>query len=135
MKIYIAAPWKDRTEIALLGTRLEASGNTITHAWWDTEDFKEENGETEQLKQCALDDINGVRTSDLVLVINSAKSEGKAFEQGVAISYGKPIIIVGKRGEHSNNVFHYLPQYQWLETIEEAMKAIGLINWLISNGK
>lgn len=132
MKIYIAAPWKTRSEMPEIASKLEAQGHTITKKWWDVEDVAEESARApEVLRQQAVDDFEGVRTADLVLVINSAKSEGKAFEQGVAVAHSKPIIIVGKRGEFSANVFHYLDSYRWTETVEGALDILKTIKWLL----
>lgn len=124
-RIYLAAPWIDRELMEDRAKKFEALGFTITHKWWRYEGAGEEHEKLEFLRQCAIDDVNGVATADVVLVYNTSKSEGKAVEQGIAIAKQIPIFIIGKRGEVSKNVFHYLPLYVWVATEEEALEAIG----------
>src|SRR2546430_1117245 len=134
LKIYIAAPWKSKDQMASIATSVEALGHVITKKWWTVEDTKESDPQGPAiLMQQAADDLEGVRNADLVLVINSTKSEGKAFEQGAAIALGKPILIVGKRVEFSQNVFHYLPSYYWVNTIEDALKMLERAKFLSEN--
>lgn len=134
MNIYIAAPWADRALMPDIATRIESAGYKITHKWWETEDTPEGfPGTAATLRQQAINDVNGVKNADLVLVMNTAKSEGKSLEQGVAICENKPIVIVGKRGEFSKNVFHYLDNYQWVDTVDDAVKVLGIIQWLLNH--
>lgn len=133
MKIYIAAPWKDKELMPAIADRVEGAGHSITHKWWLVENTPESDRTVQILRDQALKDVLGVKESDLVLVINSAKSEGKSLEQGVAIGDNKPIVIVGKRGEFSMNVFHYLDNYRWVETVGEALEVLDTIQWLTSH--
>lgn len=117
-----------------IAAAVQSRGFTVTHKWWETEDIKDEDRTPEFNRERAMEDIIGVRDANLVLLINSSKSEGKAVEQGVAIQLDKPIIAVGKLGEHSKNVFHYLSQYRWVDNLEEAYKVLESIKWLVDNG-
>lgn len=119
MKLYIAAPWANRADMPEIASAFESIGCQITTKWWEVNEG--ESPSDEFLQQCAYSDIAGVIVADAVVVINSSKSEGKAVEQGVAIAHFKPIVIVGKRGEHTSNVFHYLPNYCWVETVQDAV--------------
>ena len=121
MKVYIAAPYKDKTKMSKIAEKVTAAGHTITHAWWDVEVSDEKNPTAKELRRQAEADVEGVRRADVVLLINSAKSEGKSLEQGIAIADRKPIIAVGKLGEFSKNVFHYLRNYTWVTTVEEGI--------------
>lgn len=130
MKIYIAAPWVHKDRIPDISAKFEAIGCEVTHKWWITEDIQESERTAGALYQQAVNDYLGVVRADLLVLINSDKSEGKAVEQGVAIANDKPIIAVGKRGEVSKNVFHYLENYFWVDTVEDAVRALDLIGWL-----
>lgn len=123
MNIYIAAPWKDRGPIPWIASELEDRGHKITHKWWEYEGTDQTAESHEFLRECAIHDVEGVLNADVVLLINSSKSEGKAVEQGLAIAAGKTIIGVGQNGE-SMNVFHHLDNYKWVEGIEAAYDAI-----------
>ena len=125
-KVYIAAPWRDKTKMPEIARQVEAAGHTITHKWWLVEDVPEDTRSMEDSKEQALDDVYGVMSADLMILINSAKSEGKSLEQGVAIADGKDIIAVGKLGEFSKNVFHYLENYHWVDTLQEGLEWLAL---------
>ena len=127
MRIYIAAPWAHKGDMPEIAAKFMGLGATITHAWWETPDGKD----PDYLRECAEADVEGVKTADLVVVINSAKSEGKSFEQGIAVANEKPIIIVGKLGEHSKNVFHHLTNYRWVDTVQDALATFNTIKWLL----
>lgn len=133
MKVYIAAPWKDKELMADISGRVEGAGHEITHKWWEVENTPESERTVQILREQAVKDVLGVKNADLVLVLNTAKSEGKSLEQGVAIGDNKPIVIVGKRGEFSMNVFHYLDNYRWVETVGEALEVLDTIQWLTSH--
>lgn len=121
-RIYVAAPWADREKIPSIAQSVEALGLTITHKWWEFEG--EEEDTTWEFKQvCAAKDIKGVRTADIVLLLNSEKSEGKAIEQGLAIAYGIPILCVGDMSKRMN-IFQTLDNYVWVETVEQALQVL-----------
>ena len=124
MRIYIAAPWIHREVAASWSFALEVEGHSISYKWWEHEGKGWEEDDEELARQ-AENDIAGVLSADLMLLMNSLKSEGKAVEQGVAIVRGIPIIAVGVRRGESLNVFHFLPNYTWVGSLEEA---IGEIN-------
>lgn len=137
MKIYVAAPWADKEQVPAVAAHLESQGHKITEKWWLVEDRPADDSiqMPDYLREHGELDRDGVLNADLVLVINSSKSEGKAVEQGIAIATNKPIIIVGTRGEVSKNVFHYLPLYKWVPSVEEAYKVIDTISWLLKEGE
>lgn len=133
MKLYLAAPWADKDQMEIRSKVFEDAGHTITWKWWDTPNIPESDStQHSELRRQAENDYNGVVTSQLVVLFNTSKSEGKAVEQGVAIAHKKPIIAVGTLGDGiSLNVFHYLSTYRWEPSILEAVKAVNLLQWCI----
>jgi nucleoside 2-deoxyribosyltransferase len=123
MRLYIAAPWIHRDDMPTIAAQFEEAGHTVTHKWWEAKSIPESKWTADGLCSQAVADRDGVLTADVVVLINSARSEGKAVEQGIAIAQGKHIIAVGERGALSMNVFHYLPNYIWVATVEEAIGA------------
>jgi nucleoside 2-deoxyribosyltransferase len=121
MKVYLAGPWSDRALMGPIAQQLDDRGHKITHPWWivekDIPDFEWD----DRLREHALLDIQGVMNADVVLLINTKQSEGKAVEQGVAIACHIPIIAVGERGKPYLNVFHWLDNYTWCTSIDEAI--------------
>lgn len=118
-KIYIASQWVERARMPEVAKQFEDSGFSITHKWWETEGGWEKS--PDELRKQAEHDVEGVLSADAVVLVNTGKSEGKAVEQGIAIAAGKPIIAIGTRGEFSLNVFHYLPLYTWVSSVEQAI--------------
>lgn len=122
-KLYIAAPWVDRTKMPEIAAKFESYGHTVTHKWWLYEGSGYAAPHAELAKQ-ALADYFGVVKADVAVLINSSRSEGKAVEQGIAIALEKPIVAVGKLGELSLNVFHHMSCYSWVDTVEEAVQVV-----------
>lgn len=122
-KIYIAAPWIDRARMPGFAAQLETAGHTITWKWWTHEGEGYAGRTHEQLASFAMEDYNGVVGADLVVMVSSSKSEGKAVEQGIALSLGKRIIAVGTLSEFPN-IFHYLPSYTWVKTFDEVLACL-----------
>lgn len=133
MNVYIAAPWVHRDDAREAAKIIDAAGHIVTEAWWDHVDVgqkfdgSDETAITDELARQAALDIIGVMNADVVVVLNLAKSEGKAVEQGIALTLGVPIIGVGQMG---SNVFQYLPQYTW---VDDVVAALGVIDELESS--
>ena len=108
MRIYIAAPWTHKADAARVASLLEAAGHTITKRWWEHREvpgyLTADHSNDDELTEQALQDIDGVLTADVFVLLNYEKSEGKAVETGIALAVGIPIIVVGGR----SNLFHYL---------------------------
>lgn len=142
MKLYLAGPWLDRAVMPAMAKRVEDAGHTVTHKWWDVEGdilkLKTENpdfDETAYMTEHAVLDRDAVHEADLLIVLNSQKSEGKATEQGMAIALDKPIIIIGTKGLASGNIFHYLKNYRWAADEDAAMDILATIAWLFAGVK
>lgn len=126
LKIYVAAPWLHRETARSASELLKAAGYQITREWWEHENVIADNDlkRAKILAEQAFKDLHGVQTADLMVVLNSAKSEGKAVEQGVAIDMEIPIVAVGERGVVTSNIFHYLDLYRWTDSVEHAILLI-----------
>jgi hypothetical protein len=104
-----------------MASLFEEAGHKITHKWWEAEDTPENDRTVNVLAEQAGLDMYGVRNCDALVLFSTGKSEGKAVEQGLALAWEKPIVAIGKRGEFSSNVFHYLGNYRWVETFDGAL--------------
>jgi nucleoside 2-deoxyribosyltransferase len=108
MKIYIAAPWVRKADAIEVGHLLRERGHIVTSRWFDHEgDPSDSTGvksPIHEMRRQALEDIEDVRRSDLLLVLNLEKSEGKAVETGIALAAGVHVIAVGGR----SNIFQAL---------------------------
>ena len=125
MRIYLAAPWVDRDLATAAAKKIEAVGHTITHPWWQYEGENQQAESEAFLIACAKNDVIGVETADVVIVINTNKSEGKAVEQGIAIAHEKPIICITPGEKPTYNIFHHLSNYRHVKSLEEALDSLG----------
>lgn len=127
MKVYLAAPWLERDRLPAYARVFEAAGHTLTERWWEHPDVpgyphNTTEAEDKELADQAIKDFMGVLLAEAVVVINSAKSEGKAVETGVAIAANMPVIVVGQR----SNIFHWmLPPEFCVDTIDEALRLLS----------
>lgn len=124
MKIYLAGPWIERQTMPQYADAIRRAGHTITHEWWKYDGEGEDKEDRAFLEECAKKDRDGVYNCDAVICINTAKSEGKAVEQGLAIAYGRPIILVTPNEKPSSNIFHYLHNYKHVKSLAEAINAL-----------
>lgn len=100
-RIYIAAPWARREEAREARLYFELEGFDVTSRWLDVDELK-----CSPVKE-AQNDIEDVLTSDAVVVLNLQKSEGKAFEQGLAFMANIPIYVIGDK-EQPLHIFQRL---------------------------
>ena len=125
-RVYLAGPWVDREKVTEIADILEGKGYKLTHKWWKYEGEGEHLESKEFLQNCAYHDVDGVRFADVVVVMNTAKSEGKAVEQGLAIAFGKPVICwTPGDTKPSSNIFHHLPNYTHVKTLEAVLEVLG----------
>lgn len=122
MNIYLAAPWICRHEMPAIAAQFEAAGHTITERWWEIEGAADYTDPKlfALFEDRAVADFMGVVNADAVVVLNLAKSEGKAVEMGVAIALFKPIILVGA----PSNIFHFMPSVYPVKDVRAALRAL-----------
>lgn len=118
LSVYLAGPWADRAQVRAVRDQLVEAGIPVNSRWIDSHHTDEANVTHEDMAIEAWNDIEDVVKSKVLMVWNSQKSEGKAFETGVAIALQKDVIIIGER----TNVFHHLPMVIVPDT-NEAIKA------------
>lgn len=126
MKIYLAGPWARREAVRDAAKQLETAGHEITSRWLHAHagppnDAAGLTHSDEHIRNEALDDVADVLRADVFVILNLEKSEGKAFEMGVAYMASKPIICVGQRF----NIFCTFGR-----TVDSVEEAIGLLESL-----
>lgn len=123
MRIYLAARYSRREELLGYRTDLEAAGHLVTSRWlagahqWDPLAAGIESPETAmetipiEAVRFATDDVEDVAAAELLIAFterpraNLASRGGRHVELGLALAWGKPVVIVGPR----ENVFCTLP--------------------------
>jgi hypothetical protein len=101
MRVYIAAPWARKPEAIAVGELFKAAGHVVTSRWFaHPGSLADSTGNAcplADIQRQASEDIVDVLTSEALVVLNLEKSEGKAFETGIAFLAQIPIISVGPR--------------------------------------
>ena len=142
MKIYLAARYSRREELAAYRTELQALGHTVQARWLNGEHQLADNGAPigengEKLVEgdhggnspeaCALrtrfalDDWEDVNAAELVISFtepprSKANRGGRHVEYGIALANKARVIVVG----HRENIFHWLPVVEFCATWDEA---------------
>lgn len=122
--IYLAGPWARRDEVRLVRDVFQEAGFTVNARWLDVQAhvnstaYGDSVDDLVGLQREAVRDLEDVAKSAVMVVVNLEKSEGKAVEQGLALSRGMPIVVIGAR----TNLFQYLPHVTVVDTPMEAIR-------------
>lgn len=119
MKIYLASSWARREEARAVRDVLVANGYEITSRWLDVDET------TCTPVDEAANDVYDVLRSTLMVVLNLQKSEGKAFEQGLAFAAGIPCIVVAEEGAKVLHIFQLLPGYTFVPNIAALLQELS----------
>lgn len=140
MKVYLAASYSRREELASYAADVESRGMVVTSRWllgpnhrklgdagtlsehaeWLVErDFDSTVGRRVGAL-CAQQDVEDVLAADALVLFTGGGRGGRHVEFGVALGAGKRLFVVGAGRE---NVFHTLPNVvgaaSWREVLDE----------------
>jgi len=138
IKVYVAAPWPHKDAAAAFADQLEDEGFEVTSRWLrlpndggdyaTTEEAEAYGKHIAKLKEEALHDLEDIYLADGVIVLQYAKSEGKAFEQGAAIHLVPNKIVVVSPDGTKGNVFQYIDEmYTIVPDLDSAVREAA--NW------
>lgn len=143
MKIYLASRYSRREELVKYRTELQNLGLDVQARWLDGKhqlandgtpigdkgeklvegvDDGSTNVQNAQLRsKFAQDDWEDVSSADLVINFteaprSSANRGGRHVEFGIALARNARVIVVG----HRENIFHWLPCVEFVQTFDEA---------------
>lgn len=121
MRLYVAAPWVRRAQACEAADYLRAEGFLVQARWLRGH---EDTANPLTLQAEAIADVEDVLACDVFVLLNLAKSEGKATELGIAYCAGKPVVVVGPK---SGNIFYHLPGVDVVECLRDAVDALHKI--------
>lgn len=118
MRVYLAARYSRRAEIACIRTELQRRGMVVQARWLDGLHDNSPND------VCAYDDTADIDECHALIAFTEerrsiATSGGRHFEAGYAHALGKPVIVVGPE----ENVFYSLAFVRFL-TLEAMLEDI-----------
>jgi hypothetical protein len=132
LRVYVAGKFHRYEEVRALIDALP-DGCVVTHDWTRTEEFDEDGkpnfspGEEadiprDQIMMHAANDIRGVRTADLLILIGDEKLCGALIEVGAAMAYGIPIWVVGPTRW---TIFWEIPSVDRFPDVESTLRELN----------
>lgn len=124
MKIYIAAMYSLKDQMREYRDRLRADGHEIVSTWMDeTHDATSCLADISPnlLAQYARNDLKEIAACDVILFFSEeptvpTRRGGRHVEFGYALAWKKKIVVCGPQ----ENIFHLLPQIQFVEDFAHA---------------
>ena len=106
-RVYLAARYDRRLEMAAKARELEDHGFTVTSRW--VQGLHEGATDPATLGRCAWDDLEDIEQADIFITFTEAPdagytSGGRHVELGYALANDLSVIVVGP----AENVFHHL---------------------------
>lgn len=122
MKIYMAAGFSRKNEIAEKSQELENLGIKVVSTWpWEDAAPNSTMAEvgSDYLRKNARKDLNEILAADALILFTQDPEKpfvrgGRMHETGFAQALGKTLLICGPR----ENIFHYLPEFNQFDTWE-----------------
>jgi hypothetical protein len=123
LRVYIAAPFEDRSFVEQQTAWLESLGHICLSTWWSHTDrnLHDCSMSPHALSCLARGDIAQLVRADCLIFMAQQRGTGEYFsggrhvEFGVALAAGLHIICVGK----PENIFHYLPGVRWVSVTDD----------------
>lgn len=129
IRVYLAARYGRRVELAGYREALRAFGFEVTSRWLDGYDALDGSAQGREVdrQRFARQDLKDVMRADWVINFTELPRElsdgcgGRHVEFGVAIGCGKSCFVVGP----AENIFHTLPGLHHFETWAECFEVMG----------
>jgi hypothetical protein len=128
MRIYLAARYIRREELARYAAELRALGHVVTSRWVDGQHEAETATQVDRARWAAEDWDDLMAAECCVSFTERPRAQlekpgrgGRHVEFGAAMAAGKRLIVVGWR----ENVFHCLPDVEFVETWEQAKEMLA----------
>ncbi len=130
MKFYIAARFNLMDKIKEVYKLLVEEGHEISLDWTEHKPIKPYDKNINTSKQYSIEDIDGVRNSDVFVLVSDEAGTGMYVELGVAILsniiYGKPrIFIIGENNTRA--MFYFHPSVERRENLEQVLSELDII--------
>lgn len=125
MKVYVAAKFNDKERVKAVYDQLKQAGHIITHEWVHNKQSYPFSHDPLFTAHCAAQDIEGVRSADVFILLSNAEpSMGASAELGAAIAtfleFKKPYIYVV--GPHfDTNFCFYHPAVIRKDSVEDVL--------------
>jgi nucleoside 2-deoxyribosyltransferase len=123
VKIYVASSFVNQSEVKQAMATLRSLGHEITMDWTAESEVGKDAQELAAYRvQCAEADFRGVRTADVVMVINHPAIKGGLVEMGMALALKKKVFVAFPG--RVSNIFTYISGVEEYESLNETIQAI-----------
>ena len=120
LRIYIACKYERKEAARALMAAVRAAGHVVTHDWT-------QEAEGADLEACALADVDGVCSADVLVIEPTDGCKGAWVEFGIAVACLIPIVVVGQGG----CIFERLPRVHHC-TADEVPAVLATLDPLFS---
>lgn len=125
MKVYFAAQYALKDILKTRVEELTDRGIEVTSSWLDephSPTVKLDDVSATHLRHYAVMDLDDIYRADKMIFFSEDPNKGvvrggRHVEFGYALALGKPILVVGPK----ENIFHYLPEIQFVKDWGEAL--------------
>lgn len=124
MKVYVASSNKNREATSAAIALLTRAGHEVPYDWTPNSvvGVSDRAKRDEMLARFAVEDIEGVRAADAVLVLSHPLMNATLVEFGVGVALNKRLIVVGAEEPGIRYcIFFRLPSVVHVDTIETAI--------------
>jgi hypothetical protein len=121
MKLYLAARYDRREEMAALADAIEDLGHEVTARWVDGHGQPDGESARYDLTDVIVADALVLFTEEPTASVPFAARGGRHVEFGYALKAGKRMFIVGAR----ENIFHELPEVTALPDTQALLEHLG----------
>lgn len=124
-RVYVAAPWSWQARTRRKAVELREMGYDCSPAWLEEDDASIENQTAGWERHRALVDIHQIGMANILIAFTCGPGKGPArggrhVELGLALAWGKRVIVVGPR----ENIFCHLPEVEHYKTWKECKHAL-----------
>lgn len=132
MKVYTAARYSMKDEVAEYANELRAAGIGVTSRWLEEPHSPQATmGEVDVnlLRSYARQDVEDIKAADILVFFSVSDTTpmvrgGRHVEFGIAMALGLHIVVIGPK----ENIFHLLPEVIHFETKEQAKNYLLGVN-------
>lgn len=130
VKAYLATAFKNKAQFHELKSLLEAAGHTVTHDWTTEDETKvPEEQKPIYLMKCAMADVLGVCSADVLILIAKPNMAGALVEFGIAIASSIPVLVLdGFKEGNQKCIFYHFPQcgkFQHVQSYDDILKVLA----------
>jgi nucleoside 2-deoxyribosyltransferase len=131
MKVFVAAKWEEKAAARAMMAEVTAEGHTITHDWTQADpDQIHPDNMADFLRQCAMDDADGVLMCDVLVLLAHPNGRGMFVEEGIAIAKNIPVVVVKR--ELGENIYFHMPGHYLVDDNTDALLVLDKLEECMS---